>query len=222
MIKGIDISHWQSDIDWDAIPPQHKFAFMKATEGTGFIDDRFSKNWYESKGILRGAYHFWRHAFNGRQQAEHFFDIVSATGDLGDLPPVVDLEDTRAPKSGAIVLGMRQMLQRTEELFGKQPIVYTAKWWWDAWTLANTGFGHYDLWVAHYRPTWMKPYLPAGWDSWQVWQHSSSGKVAGVAGNCDVNVAKDAWYQSYVTQEPPQYTVDIIADKGVKINVRER
>ena len=217
--KGIDISHWQGTIDWGAIPDKYKFAFMKATEGTGFIDDKFSLNWFESKGILRGAYHFWRYSASGTAQAEHFFDIVSDTGDLGDLPPVVDLEDTRAPKGGDIVLRMRQMLQRTEELFGKKPIIYTARWWWNPWTLNNEEFGDYDLWIAHYRPAWLKPYLPAGWDDWQIWQHSSSGRVAGVSGNCDLNVAKDAWYQSYIT--PPEgRNITLIVPEGDTVDIR--
>ena len=217
-VKGIDISHWQGDIDWEAIPIQYKFAFMKATEGAGFVDNKFAYNWAETE-MLHGAYHFWRYGFNGKAQAEHFFDTVNATGDMGDLPPVVDLEDTRAPKGGEIILRMRQMLQRTEELFGQQPIIYTAKWWWDDWTRANTGFGHYDLWVAHYRPTWLKPYLPAGWDDWQVWQHSSSGSVPGVGGNCDLNVAKDEWYERYAMPAPTEHIVRVIAPRGVEIDV---
>ena len=223
MIKGIDISHWQGVIDWDTIPDNYKFAFMKATEGDSFIDDRFSANWYASKGKLRGAYHFWRYHFGGTAQAEHFFDIVDATGDLGELPPVVDLEDTRAPKGGDIVLRMRQMLQRTEELFGQKPIIYTANWWWSPWTLNNEWFGDYDLWVAHYKTVfpWIQPYLPAGWDDWQVWQHSSSGSVPGVDGNCDLNIAKDEWYQSYVTPEPPSgRVITLIVPEGDTVDVR--
>ena len=222
MIKGIDVSHWQGDIDWGAIPLQYKFAFMKATEGTGFIDDKFSKNWFESKGILRGAYHFWRYSFDGTAQAEHFFDIVGATGDLGELPPVVDLEDTRAPKGGDIAIRMRQMLQRTEELFGKKPVIYTANWWWSPWTLNNTGFGDYDLWVAHYKTVypWSKPYLPAGWDSWQIWQHSDRGKVAGIGGNVDLNVAKDEWFLRYETPEPEGRTITLIVPQGDTVEVQ--
>ncbi len=222
MIKGIDISHWQSDISWELVPDLYKFAFMKATEGTGFVDDRFARNWPASKPRLRGAYHFWRYHFDGGAQAEHFFDIVSKTGDLGELPPVVDLEDCRAPKGGDIVIRMRQMLQRTEELFGVQPIIYTAKWWWNDWTRCNTGFGSYPLWVAHYRPTWFKPYLPAGWDDWKVWQHSSSGKVSGIGSNVDLNVAKDEWYESYVTPDPPVegHNFIVIAPEGDTVEVR--
>ena len=222
MIKGIDISHWQDIIDWFAIPDKYKFAFIKATEGTGFIDNKFSRNWLRSKGKPRGAYHFWRYAFDGTKQAEHFFDIVSATGDLGELPPVVDLEDTRSPKGGDIVLRMRQMLQRTEELFGKRPIIYTAQWWWNSWTLSNTGFGDYDLWVAHYRPAWLNPYLPAGWADWQIWQHSSKGNVLGVQGYCDVNLAKEDWFNKYKLPASDAIRVEIhVIPEGANVEVVE-
>ena len=227
MIKGIDISHWQGTVEWVAIPDEYKYVFLKATEGTGFVDDQFALNWIYGAGeedILRGAYHFWRYDFDGTAQAEHFFDIVSATGDLGELPPVIDLEDTRAPKGGDIVIRMRQMLQRTEELFGVQPIIYTAQWWWNPWTLSNTGFGDYDLWVADY--TWYsnvlnKPrYMPAGWDDWQIWQHSCKGSVPGVQAECDLNKAKDGWYQSYVTPDPPSgRVITLIVPEGDTVNV---
>lgn len=220
MIKGIDCSHWQGDILWDRIPDEYKYVFMKASEGSGFVDDKFATNWAGAK-MLRGAYHFWRYAFNGTEQAEHFFDIVSATGDLGDLPPVVDLEDTRAPKGGDIVPRMRQMLQRTEELFGKKPIIYSANWWWNPWTLSNTGFGDYDLWVANYKTLypWSNPLMPAGWSEWQVWQHSPTGSVPGIGGNCDLNIAKDEWYNKYTTPPPIEHIVKVIAPKGVKVDV---
>ena len=221
MIKGIDISHWQGIIDWDKIPIEYKFVFMKASEGSGFIDNKFSLNWFESKGeLLRGAYHFWRYAFDPDEQAQHFYDTVSSTGDLGELPPVVDIEDTRAPKGGDISVKVNEMLTRTSELFGKKPIVYTAKWYWNEW-LASQAFGGYDLWVAHYRPTWLKPYLPAGWADWQIWQHSSKGSVPGIGGNCDLNVAKDAWYESYATQEPPAgRNITLIVPKGDKVDIK--
>jgi len=71
-----------------------------------------------------------------------------------------------------------------------------------------------------YRPTWLKPYLPAGWDDWQVWQHSSGGKVPGVDGNCDVNVAKDEWFLRYETPEPPSgRVITLNVPKGDTVNV---
>ena len=227
-VKGIDVSHWQGTIEWPAIQDEYKFVFMKATEGTGFTDDQFALNWIYGAGeenLLRGAYHFWRFAWNAEQQAEHFFDTVSKTGDMGELPPVIDIEDTRSPKGPTAVHSILQTLQRTEELFGVKPIIYTAQWWWNPWTESNTGFGDYDLWVADY--TWYsnvlnRPrYMPAGWADWQIWQHSCKGCVQGVQAECDLNKAKDEWYQRYITPEPPTgRTITLIVPKGDTVDVQ--
>ena len=43
MASGIDVSHWQGTIDWKQVAASKKadFAIIKATEGTGFTDQRF-------------------------------------------------------------------------------------------------------------------------------------------------------------------------------------
>ncbi len=60
---GIDVSHYQGEVDWSLVASGDvKFAFAKATEGTHFTDDRFSRNWrhMQEVGLFRGAYHFAR------------------------------------------------------------------------------------------------------------------------------------------------------------------
>ena len=59
MIKGIDVSHHQGNINWSKVPSA--FAYLKATEGEQFVDHAFKTNWKgaQSKGILVGAYHFF-------------------------------------------------------------------------------------------------------------------------------------------------------------------
>ncbi len=48
-VEGIDVSHWQGDIDWSSVYNSgKKFAFAKATEGVGFIDPNFDKNMNEA------------------------------------------------------------------------------------------------------------------------------------------------------------------------------
>lgn len=38
-VKGVDVSHYQGDIDWEILSNQGiKFAFIKATEGKSFVD----------------------------------------------------------------------------------------------------------------------------------------------------------------------------------------
>ena len=62
-VHGIDVSHYQSKINWDTVATQKiDFAFVKATEGEEFSDNLFCSNWSDIKrvGIRRGAYHFFQ------------------------------------------------------------------------------------------------------------------------------------------------------------------
>ncbi len=106
-IKGIDVAHWEPEIDWARVRAQEiRFAFVKATQAADFVDDRFPSHWTGAKqaGILRGAYHFIDPRVDGRLQAQHFLRTVRL--EPGDLPPVLDLEDlpvtaTVVPKAAA-------------------------------------------------------------------------------------------------------------------------
>jgi lysozyme len=105
-IRGIDVAHWEPEIDWHKLRAQEiRFAFVKATQATDYVDNKFTSHWTGAKqaGILRGAYHFIDPRVDGRRQAEHFLNTVKM--EPGDLPPVLDLEDlpatTPAPKAAA-------------------------------------------------------------------------------------------------------------------------
>ena len=74
-----------------------------------------------------------------------------------------------------------------------------------------------DIWLAWPSATAMKPRMPLHYDEDEVkiWQYDWTV--------FDKNkVLDEVWYRSYVTPHPPIYTVDIIADKGVKVNVTQR
>ena len=58
-VRGVDVSAHQGKIDWQAIAAQDiYFAFIKATEGSSFIDDQFQDNWENARsaGIIVGAF----------------------------------------------------------------------------------------------------------------------------------------------------------------------
>ena len=60
-VLGIDVSSWQRDVDWDAQVASGKlFAYVKATEGTGYKNPYFRSQYTGSyyAGMVRGAYHF--------------------------------------------------------------------------------------------------------------------------------------------------------------------
>ncbi|MBS3817340.1 MAG: amidase domain-containing protein, partial [Candidatus Thermoplasmatota archaeon] len=60
-VDGIDVSHWQGDIDWNSVYGDgYRFAFCKATEGTSYVDDTFTTNMDNGTdaGVYMGPYHF--------------------------------------------------------------------------------------------------------------------------------------------------------------------
>jgi GH25 family lysozyme M1 (1,4-beta-N-acetylmuramidase) len=59
---GIDVSGHQDVIDWKRVADDGiTFAYIKATEGGDFVDDRFRENWRNAgtAALDRGAYHFF-------------------------------------------------------------------------------------------------------------------------------------------------------------------
>ena len=66
-VRGIDVSHYQEEIDWEHLRNARlqgeplSFIFVKATEGTDIIDENFNQNLYNARtnNIVRGAYHFF-------------------------------------------------------------------------------------------------------------------------------------------------------------------
>ena len=187
--KGIDVSHYQGAIDWAKVKAAGiQFTFIKASEGTGWIDDHFKRNWANSKaaGIPRGAYHFYRFSYDPVKQADHFLEQLGS--DLGELSPVVDAEDTTT----TTVKGddLRVFCERVFEKTGRRCLVYTGGWWWTAQRLGGPQpwVKDYPLWIAFYSDTAKQPSIPKDWATWAFWQHSNHGAVDGISGSVDLNV----------------------------------
>jgi lysozyme len=185
-MQGIDVSHIQQTIDWNAVQQAGKiFAFIKATEGITYTDPEFAANWSGAKAanLLRGAYHFYETNDDPTAQAENFLSAVQL--EPGDLPPVVDIERTKSGESASqIVQDLQTWLDAVEQATGRVPIIYTSPGYWNS--LGTSAFGRYPLWVAEYGVQSPKPV--AGWASWTFWQDSESGTVNGISGSVDLDV----------------------------------
>jgi lysozyme len=78
-IRGIDISHHQGRIDWQAVAADDvAFAYIKASEGGDYIDPAFADNRRRARaaGVKTGAYHFFTLCRNGSDQARHFLTVL--------------------------------------------------------------------------------------------------------------------------------------------------
>lgn len=187
-IHGIDVSKHQQYIDWESVGNMKiegikiGFAFIKATEGIGHKDDFFSRNWRLSKRaeIKRGAYHFFLADRSGKEQANNF--IAQVDLESGDLPPVVDIEQSLGVSKEKIQSRLKDFVVALENYYGVQPIIYTNVQFYKK-HLADS-FEDYPLWVAHY----LQRERPKIYRDWYFWQHSETGRVNGIRSKVDFNV----------------------------------
>ena len=104
--RGVDLSHWQgehglSNTQWAHLARcKVRFAILKATQGTGYVDPSFATNLRRARrhGIEVGAYHFLQRG-SAVKQAQHFMRTVRAAngGNLDKLLLVADVERVPTP-----------------------------------------------------------------------------------------------------------------------------
>ena len=77
-VRGIDVSHFQGQIDWaQVVGAGIQFCYVKTSDGIAFSDVRFQANYSGSKtaGLRTGAYHFFRAGSDAEKQAESFSSL---------------------------------------------------------------------------------------------------------------------------------------------------
>lgn len=187
-IHGIDVSHHQGYVKWESVKEMREksvklgFTFIKATEGYSLKDPHFKRNWRKARevGIPRGAYHFFLPHKSGAGQAEHFISHVRL--EKGDLPPVLDIEETYGVPHADLRKRLKEWLSAVEKRYGCRPIIYTNADFYKR--VLGSDFDEYPLWVAHY----LKRDKPRIGRSWAFWQYSETGNVNGILSRVDFNV----------------------------------
>ena len=187
-VHGIDISHFQGDIDWSLLKENQsenyplKFVFVKATEGGDLNDDTFNKNFASARkhGFIRGAYHFYNPSTPALRQADFFINTVKL--DSGDLPPVLDIELKGKKEPEELKKDLKIWLDKVERHYKVKPILYTS-YKFKMRYLNDSVFNSYPYWIAHYYVDSVR-YEGA----WQFWQHTDVGSIPGIPKNLDLNI----------------------------------
>lgn len=189
-IRGIDVSHFQGNIDWEILSQENiHFAFIKATEGSSHIDPKFLENFREASqtDLCIGAYHFFSFASEGERQAEHYIEVV---GDLnGKMPPIIDFEfypnQGELPSDEEVRSELQTLLVRLEDEYGVKPIIYATTTTYKLYI--ENYFLEYPIWI---RNVYYKTTLEPGRD-WSFWQYQDNAKLEGYSGEeerIDLNV----------------------------------
>ena len=195
-IHGIDISHYQGEINWDKLSDATidgfplKFVIVKSTEGSSGVDENFNDNFYQAReyGFIRGAYHFWSNKSSARVQANFFLKQVHL--EEGDLPPVLDVE--HKPKNRSIEDFQRDVLtwlHIVEDKYHVKPIIYTYYKFKEQYLSAPV-FDDYPYWIAHY---YVEKVEYKG--KWKFRQHTDAGRLDGIRGYVDLNIFNGSLYE---------------------------
>lgn len=186
--KVIDVSEHQGKIDWEKVKGNIDGAILRCGYGMDQAtqdDEQWKRNLSECErlGIPTGVYLYSYADTEAKAKSELAHILRLIKGHKFQLPIFIDLEQS----------GTESMAKKTAQIVcdglkdaGYTPGVYANLNWW---TNYLKGVGGYRKWIAHYTSGSADKYKN-GYDGWQ---YSSSGKVSGISGNCDMNY----WYADF-------------------------
>lgn len=209
---GIDTSYANGAIDWDKVAPHVDFAILQC----GFGQDRTSQDDKQFKraalacerlGIPYGIY-LYSYAKNqtmAEGEAKHVLRL--AKGRQLSLPIYYDLEEKSL---GDVAASNMWAFGKVVENAGYWCGVYSGEYYYNA-HLKNVSA--YTKWIARYNPNNGKQGTKPNVPNVAIWQYSSRGKVAGVSGYVDVNIAYVDLIKSVTGKDYIQAARDVWADK---------
>lgn len=208
VIKGIDVSQWQENIDWKKVKTDGiEFAILR--EGyRKTVDNKFIQNVKNAKSAgvpIIGVYHFiYTDNATISQNAQSTVDNIKRAGlDPAQTMIFADLEYDTWKKNGETCTRTKcsqytkEYLEALKKLGCKRLGIY-----------ANNDYykNYYTDELKQSYPIWLADYSGSPDYDCVIQQYTSSGSVSGISGNVDMNYLYD---QSYLdgTSEKEETTV---------------
>lgn len=196
--KVIDVSDWQSKIDWQKVRASGVVgAIIRYGDGS-FIDTRFDENMRNAKaaGLHIGAYIYSRATSKeqARNEAERLFNACKPYAP--DMPLYIDLEAKGYGKYADDVA--IAFLNKIKALGGRGGVYANLNWWNNYLKKTAKDYSSNAFWIAQYNDT--MDYKPAS--KMGMWQYSSSGTVSGIKGRVDMNKCFVAYWEKAKPTEP--------------------
>ena len=197
-IIGIDVSHWQKLVDWEQV---------KAS-GVEFAMIRLGYRGYEQGGLNVDSYatanidgaiaagmdvgvYFFSQAITPEEAEEEAYFVIEHLEPYREhitMPVVFDWEHVSSASARTADMRDPDVLTdctlaflQTIEAAGYRPMVYFNRT--QSWKYLNLEeVKEYEFWLAAYTQRMEFPYKI------KMWQYTSTGRVPGVDGDCDINI----------------------------------
>ena len=192
--QWIDVSYVQKDIDWEQVKEagiDHamiRLGFRGYETGGLSLDAYFETNAKASRkaGVEAGVYFFSQAVSVEEAIEEAQFVVKNLKGKKLKGPVAFDMEPiegadrisylTSEEKTAIADAFMRYIKKK-----GYEPMLYGNPTWLGG-SVDRTLLTDYDVWLAHYTDYTNYPY------EFSMWQYTSTGTVAGIEGDVDMNV----------------------------------
>ncbi|MBQ7943554.1 MAG: glycoside hydrolase family 25 protein [Lachnospiraceae bacterium] len=198
--KGIDVSKYQGNIDWQAVKEDGvEYAFIRLglrgyESGKVVLDEYFKKNMRGANeaGVKAGVY-FFTQAITEEEAIEEAEFVIENLADYDvPYPVVMDVEMITSGDGRANNLSMEERTKiciafcETIKNAGYTPMIYgNIKCFVRMLDMAQ--LEDYEKWYAFYDNYLYFPYDVS------VWQYSESGSVNGIKGDVDMNISFKTW-----------------------------
>ena len=202
-VQGIDVASFQHSggaaINWsDVAAAGYKFAFIKASEGSYYLNPYYATDvsGAQAAGMFAAPYAFAIPNYSGGAlQADYMLDNADYVPDGHLLPPILDIEydpyaGTNPGKDGTtgscygltqtqMVAWISAFTAEIQRRTGQHPLIYSTAGWWDTCTGDSAAFTADPLWIANFNVS--SPAMPAAWQNWAYWQYTDSATVPGIS-----------------------------------------
>lgn len=199
--KGIDVSRYQEDIDWNKVAEAGvEYAIIRVgirgwgSEGRIVLDEKFEQNIQgaTAAGIKVGVY-FFSQAVNEAEAAEEAEVVLEAISGYDVTYPIVfDVEKT-SEKDGRMNQISVEDRTRVARVFidkikeaGYTPMIYANMEMWSV-LIDMASFEDVEKWFAYYGTQLYFPY------EYAIWQYSDKGRIDGITGDVDLNISFKEW-----------------------------
>lgn len=186
MVKGIDVSKWQGEIDWQRVKNSGVgFAMLRGGYGKGCLDACFEQNYSAAKeaGMPVGVYHYSYAQSVDEAEKEAQFCISYLQGKSFEYPVAFDIEDSsQSSLSNELLTQIALAFCDTVEKAGYYVCLYSSKSWLSA-KFDMSVLSRFDVWLAQ----WNSEVTYSG--EYGLWQYSSKGGIDGIGGNVDLDCA---------------------------------
>lgn len=193
--RGVDVSQFQGDIDWQAVYDSGvRFALLRVGgryygSGELYSDDKFLENLEgaRSAGLQVGAYFFSQAISTGeaREEARYALELI---GDRElDLPVFFDWERVADTDARTHELDNETLTECAVSFCGE---IKSAGFEPGVYVYNDTGYYGYDLSRLQDYMLWCASIgsYPYFYYAHNVWQYSFRGAVPGINGECDLNM----------------------------------